>query len=109
MDVVNEGVIRKWGFHTNALTKPKIIDNMRTCLRDDLWDEPSTLCLDEMSVYVDEKGQYNAPPGKHDDVLMATAILLWVGLKEMPMPSWIKARESTKSTVHGDRLGLTNI
>lgn len=106
---VNEGVIRKWGFHTNALTKPKIIDNMRTCLRDNLWDEPSTLCLDEMSMYVDEKGQYNAPPGKHDDVLMATAILLWVGLKEMPMPSWIKARESIKSTVHGDRLGLTNI
>lgn len=106
---VREGVVGKWGFHTNALTKPKIIDNMRTCLRDDLWDEPSTLCLDEMSVYVDEKGQYNAPPGRHDDVLMATAILLWVGLKEMPIPAWIKARESVKTTVHGDRLGLTNI
>lgn len=106
---VREGVVGKWGFHTNALTKPKIIDNMRTCLRDDLWDEPSTLCLDEMSVYVDEKGQYNAPPGKHDDVLMATAILLWVGLKEMPIPAWVKARESVKTTVHGDRLGLTNI
>ena len=106
---IREGVVGKWGFHTNALTKPKIIDNMRTCLRDDLWDEPSTLCLDEMSVYVDEKGQYNAPPGKHDDVLMATAILLWVGLKEMPIPAWVKARESVKTTVHGDRLGLTNI
>lgn len=106
---VKEGVVGKWGFHTNALTKPKIIDNMRTCLRDDLWDEPSTLCLDEMSMYVDEKGQYNAPPGKHDDVLMATAILLWVGFKEMPIPSWIKPREKAKTEVHGDRLGLTNI
>lgn len=106
---VKEGVIGKWGFHTNALTKPKIIDNMRTCLRDDLWDEPSTLCLDEMSMYVDEKGQYNAPPGKHDDVLMATAILLWVGFKEMPMPAWIRQREKTRVEVEGDRMGLTNI
>ena len=106
---VREGVVGKWGFHTNSLTKPKIIDNLRTCLRDDLWDEPSVFCLDEMSVYVDDKGQYNAPPGKHDDVLMATAILLWVGLKEMPMPAWIKAREKTADTVRGDRMGLTNI
>lgn len=106
---VKEGVIGKWGFHTNALTKPKIIDNMRTCLRDDLWDEPSTLCLDEMSMYVDEKGQYTAPPGKHDDVLMATAILLWVGFKEMPMPAWIRQREKSRVEVEGDRMGLTNI
>lgn len=106
---VREGVVGKWGFHTNSLTKPKIIDNMRTCLRDDLWDEPSALCLDEMSMYVDDKGQYNAPPGKHDDVLMATAILLWVGLKEMPIPSWIKKRTKESSVVRGDRLGLTNI
>ena len=106
---VREGVVGKWGFHTNSLTKPKIIDNMRTCLRDDLWDEPSVFCIDEMSVYVDEKGQYNAPPGKHDDVLMATAILLWVGFKEMPAPAWIKPREKTAETVRGDRMGLTNI
>ena len=106
---VKEGVIGKWGFHTNALTKPKIIDNMRTCLRDDLWDEPSTLCLDEMSMYVDEKGQFTAPPGKHDDVLMATAILLWVGFKEMPMPAWIRQREKSRVEVEGDRMGLTNI
>ncbi|MBR5660574.1 MAG: terminase [Bacteroidales bacterium] len=106
---VREGVVGKWGFHTNALTKPKIIDNMRTCLRDDLWDEPSTFCLDEMSMYIDEKGQYNAPPGKHDDVLMATAILLWVGFKEMPIPAWVKPRERGGETVRGDRMGLTNI
>ena len=106
---VKEGVIGKWGFHTNALTKPKIIDNMRTCLRDDLWDEPSTLCLDEMSMYVDEKGQFTAPPGKHDDVLMATAILLWGGFKEMPMPAWIRQREKSRVEVEGDRMGLTNI
>ena len=107
---VRQGVTFKWGFHTNVNTKPKIIDNLKTCLRDDLWDEPSTLCLDEMSLYVDEKGKYTAPPGKHDDVLMATAILLWVGLKEMPIPTWAKTRKEEKKTViHGDTSGLTNM
>lgn len=106
---VREGVVGKWGFHTNLSTKPKIIDNMRICLRDDLWDEPSAYCLDEMSLYVDEGGQYNAPPGKHDDVLMATAILLWVGLREMPMPAWVRRREESRDNVSGDRMGLTNI
>ena len=106
---VKEGVVGKWGFHTNSLTKPKIIDNLRVCLRDDLWDEPSVLCLDEMSLYVDEGGQYNAPPGKHDDVLMATAILLWVGLREMPVPAWVRPRETLRDRVSGDRMGLTNI
>ena len=106
---VKGGVVYKWGFHTNVSTKPKIIDNMKVCLRDNLWDEPSTLCLDEMANYVDEKGQYNASPGKHDDVLMATAILLWVGLKEMPTPAWIKkGPKEPKGTVKGDNTGLTN-
>ena len=106
---VKEGAVGKWGFHTNALTKPKIIDHMKTCLRDNLWDEPSALCLDEMSLYVDDNGKYDAPPGKHDDVLMATAILLWVGMKEMPIPEWIKTEPGQKSVVRGDRLGLTAI
>ena len=106
---VKQGVQRKWGFHTNVNTKPKIIDNMRICLRDDLWDEPSVLCLEEMANYIDDKGQYNAAAGKHDDVVMATAILLWVGMKEMPIPTWVKKQPKRKKVVSGDNLGLTNM
>lgn len=107
---VKDGVELKYGFHTNIETKPKIIDNLKACLRDDLWDEPSTLCIDEMSMYVDDKGQYTAPAGKHDDVLMATAILLWVGYREMDMPQWIKKNDTEGvSVIHGDKLGLTKI
>lgn len=107
---VKEGVVAKWGFHTNVYTKPKIIDNMKTCLHEDLWDEPSLVCIQEMANYIDDKGKYNAAPGKHDDVLMATAILLWVGFKEMPLPQWIKKNSSAKQTrIRHDELGLTQL
>lgn len=81
---------RKWGFHTNVSTKPKIIDNMRACVRDGLWDEPCRTCCEEMSMYIEDHGKFTAPPKKHDDVLMATAILLWVSYKEMPEPVRIR-------------------
>ena len=107
---VKEGYEMKWGFHTNVETKPKIIGHMRTCLRDNLWDEPSTYCYDEMAVYIDEKGRYNAEHGKHDDILMATAILLWVAYKEMPPPEWIVEEEHETSTVaEGDQYGYTHM
>lgn len=102
--------VLKLGFHTNVETKPKIIALMRTCLRDDLWDEPSEICLDEMSVYVDDKGEYTAPPGKHDDVLMATAILLWISFREMPTPEWIvEESHEPAHVVSGDAYGMTNM
>ena len=106
---VKGGVIYKWGFHTNVNTKPKIIDFMKTALKDNLWTEPSTLCLDEMAIYVDDKGQYTAPAGEHDDVLMSTAILLWVGLREMEIPKWINKKPSKKKIVSGDKSGMTNL
>jgi len=106
---VKEGKVGKWGFHTNTSTKPKIIDHMKDCLEYDLWDEPSALCLDEMSNYVDDKGQYNAAPGKHDDVLMATAIVLWVGMKEMPLPEWIQPRAHDRPDTKVDDTGFANL
>lgn len=92
---VDEKVERKWGFNTNVSTKPKIINHMRACLRDRLWDEPSRICCQEMSIYVEDKKKLTAPPKKHDDVLMATAILLWIAFKEMPLPELVKESEFT--------------
>lgn len=86
---VGDKVVGKWGFHTNVDTKPKIIDNMRACLRDDLWYEPSKICCGEMASYIDDHGKFTAPAKKHDDVLMATAIMLWISYKEMDPPRWI--------------------
>ena len=107
---VGEEVKRVYGFQTNRFTKPKIINFMKTCLREDKWVEPSGLCLDEMSLYVQEKNKFTAPPRKHDDVLMATAIGLWVCWNEMDEPSWIRTSQKGGQTViHGDSAGLANL
>ena len=101
---------QKWGFHTNSSTKPKIINFMKECLRDDLWDEPSALCCAQMASYMEDHGKTDAEHGKHDDAVMSRAIGLWVCYKEMPAPSWIRKNQPEDETViHGDDLGLTRL
>lgn len=85
---IREGKPVMWGFQTNVKTKADIIHNMQNCLSDRLWVEPSSICIDEMSNYMEENSTFNAAPKKHDDVLMATAIGLWVTYREMPPPEW---------------------
>lgn len=103
-------IVYKWGFHTNRNTKPKIINFMKECLRDDLWDEPSTLCCSEMASYLEEHGKTNAEHGKHDDVVMSRAIALWICYKEMPIPAWIKEASAKQGDViEGDALGIAKL
>ena len=102
-------IVYKWGFQTNRLTKPKIINFMKECLRDDLWDEPSTYCCSQMASYMEDHGKTNAEHGKHDDVVMSRAIALWICYKEMPQPEWIIESNSEEGThISGDNYGLTN-
>lgn len=97
---VDEKTERKWGFHTNTSTKPKIIHHMQTCVHEQLWHEPSKDCCAEMSQYIQHDGnRFDAPPKKHDDILMATAIGLWICLRELPEPQWIKQQTETRSSV----------
>lgn len=107
---ISEKATGQWGFRTDRFTKPKIIDFMQTCLREDMWDEPSDICLEEMSQYIKDGNGYTAPPKKHDDVLMATAILLWICFREMPLPSWIRRRNSVKKEsakgIYSDKVNL---
>lgn len=103
-------VIFKWGFQTNRNTKPKIINFMKECLRDDLWDEPSSLCCSEMASYMEDHGKTDAEHGKHDDVVMSRAIGLWICYKEMPWPAWEKQESATThDQISGDKYGLTNL
>ena len=105
---IKGNVIYKWGFHTNSSTKPKIINFMKECLRDDLWDEPSEICCEQMSSYMEDHGKTDAEHGKHDDVVMSRAIGLWVCYKEMPLPTWIKKETTKRTVIQGDISGLTN-
>ena len=97
---IRQGTPTTLGFHTNTATKPMIIMNLVSCVRDKLWIEQSEYCCTELALYQkNEKGQFGAPPGEgmHDDVLMCTAIALWVCYCDMEMPAIIK-KKKPKST-----------
>ena len=94
---IKAGTPTKYGFHTNTATKPMIIANLVSCVRDKLWIEQSEYCCTELSLYQkNEKGQFSAPPGEgmHDDVLMCTAIGLWVCYCDMEMPVLVKKKKA---------------
>lgn len=107
---IRKGEPKKYGFHTNTATKPAIIGHLVECVREGLWIERNTLCCDELEIYEKNvKGQFSAPPGKgnHDDILMSTAIGLWICFREMELPRWIDQsnvkithRISSNSTAH---------
>lgn len=91
---IRDGRARRWGFQTNSQTKPAIIGNLIECVREHLWIERDNYCIEELALYEkNEKGQFSAPPGagNHDDVVMTTAIGLWICFREMESPRVVKA------------------
>ena len=90
-DEIRQGLPRKYGFHTNAATKPMIITTLIKCVRDHLYTERDRLVLDEYLTYERKpNGAYGAIVGKHDDLLMTRAIGLHISLYEMDIPKIIK-------------------
>ena len=88
--LAKQGKPRKWGFWTNSSTKPAIIGHLITCVREHLWIERDAYAIEELALYErNDKGQFSAPAGKgnHDDVVMATAIGLWICNREMETPA----------------------
>lgn len=102
---IREGKPRKWGFWTNSSTKPAIIGHLITCVREHLWVERDGYAVEEMALYErNEKGQFSAPPGRnnHDDVVMATAIGLWISNREMETPSLPRPEEDRRRRLYAD-------
>jgi hypothetical protein len=90
---IRQGRARKWGFHTNSSNKGAIIGNLIEAVREHSWIERDSACIDELAIYErNDKGQFSAPSGKgnHDDILMCTAIGLWISFREMETPGWEK-------------------
>ena len=80
--------IKKYGFHTNVATKPKIISTLVKVIRDHLYVERDARCLDEYLCYEKKKnGAFGAITGKHDDLLMTRAIGLQIAFYEMELPT----------------------
>ncbi len=70
------------GFQTNRRTKGQIVHNLIAMTRDRAYVEHDREAVDEMSWFqLLSKGQYGAVKGKHDDMVMARAIALFVASK----------------------------
>ena len=96
---VSDDVLAKYGFQTNKLTKGWVIDNLEQFVDDMLWDEPDREMYHELRIYErhDDGSLGNiVGNGNHDDVLMSTAIGLWVSANDMEKPKW-KQKERTSS------------
>lgn len=79
-DHIKKNVPLLYGFHTNTKTKPMIIGNLRAALRDVLYIERSIDTTFELQTYeLKPNGkEMGAVDGCHDDLVMATAILIYV-------------------------------
>ena len=79
---VKEGVPIKWGFHTNSATKPMVISTLRSALKEGGFIDYDSRLYHECDTYeIDSQGAYNAVDGEHDDIVMSTAIALYVSSK----------------------------
>ncbi|MDE6409667.1 MAG: terminase [Muribaculaceae bacterium] len=78
---------RKFGFHTNVSTKPLIIATLVKVIREGLYTERDSDCIDEFLAYERrQNGSYGAIEGCHDDLLMTRAIGLHIIFHELPAP-----------------------
>ena len=97
---IREGAPRKYGWHTNKLTKPPIIHNLKTCVREHLYIEREEECLDEYETYIEtENGGFEAMEGHHDDRVMVRAIGLHICYHEMEFPTIVKKEKRTGARV----------
>lgn len=89
---------KKYGFHTNVATKPKIISTLVKVVRDHLYTERDARCLDEYLCYERKKnGAWGAITGKHDDLLMTRAIGLHICYYEMELPKSVNRKDRLKA------------
>lgn len=88
---------KKYGFHTNTLTKKVVIYNLKVAVREHLYVEREKDCLNEYLTYIEtENGGYEAKEGCHDDRLMTRAIGLHICFNEMDMPKIIEEEAKMK-------------
>ena len=95
---VTDRIEMRYGFQTNKLTKQWVIDNLIACVDDKLYEEPDEEMYAELRIYErKEDGNMGNIEGKnnHDDVLMSTAIGLWVSMNDMNTPNWMR-KENNK-------------
>ena len=88
---IRQGLPKKYGYHTNQLTKKVVIYNLKVVIRERLYIEREEACLNEYLTYVEsENNVFEAMEGYHDDRLMTRAIGMQVCYHEMELPRIVK-------------------
>ncbi len=68
---------RKWGWHTNALTRPILVDEIARSIREDAIEIPDMETLSEMGTFIiNPKGKAEAQHGCADDRVIALGLCL---------------------------------
>lgn len=96
-----EGAPRRYGFHTNVATKPMVISTLVKVIREALYVERDSRCLDEYLVYEKRpNGSFGAITGRHDDLLMTRAIGLHICFYEMDPPKIVPTQKNRPHARH---------
>ena len=66
------------GFTNSTKTRPLAIGKLETCIREKVFNIRSKRLLDELSVFVWHNGKAEAMRGYNDDLVISTAIGLWI-------------------------------
>lgn len=107
---IKEQAPKKYGFHTNVATKPKIISTLVKVIRDHLYVERDSRCLDEYLCYEKKKnGAFGAITGKHDDLLMTRAIGLQIAFYEMELPTIVVKTKKRMAPRKREAVGVATI
>lgn len=97
---IRQGLPKKYGYHTNPLTKKVVIYNLKVVIRERLYIEREEACLDEYLTYVEtENNVFEAMEGYHDDRLMTRAIGMQVCYHEMELPRIVKKINNIKAAL----------
>ena len=82
---------KRYGYHTNVVTKKGVVYNLQVAVRERLYVEHEAAMLDELDTYMEtEDGVFEAKAGYHDDRLMTRAIGLQISTHEMDLPRVVK-------------------
>lgn len=97
---IRQKLPKKYGYHTNPLTKKVVIYNLKVVIRQHLYIEREEECLNEYITYVEtENNTFEAMEGYHDDRLMTRAIGMQVCLHEMDIPRIVRRSDSRQTGV----------
>ena len=97
---IETGRPTKFGWHMNKKTKYQAYDRYTAAMRDYGYIERSHEAVNQMQwLQIKANGQIEASSGKKDDIMDTTAIGVYIGFEEMPLPKIIKHLATSKNTL----------